>query len=269
MYALPCFSTSFLAGRGVEDEKQAGVGGAGDHLALRDGGRGDHPAAARVVAPLLLAGRRIERVEIGVPASGVDDAVHHRRRRLESDLVVDQRIFAAVEAPFLLAGGRVDRVEVAVPAAEEHDAVGVRGRCVDHVARLEFPAQRAGRGIERVDVAVAAAEVHGSATDDRARQEDVERVGNRLVPGQKAVDSFGLESPLAAGREFPARRAGAHVEGVELAVVAADVYKIVRRRPASPATGPPVLRFHSSRPSAAFTAYTLPSSLPKKMTPSW
>src|SRR5437764_4086666 len=125
-----------------------------------------------------------------------------------------------METPFLLAGVGVDRIEIAVPASEIEDALCVGRRGMHDVPGLEFPFQCPGYSVERVEVAVAAAEIHRAARDDRARQEDVKDVDHRLVLRQVAVQVLRLEAALAFGGEFPARRAGACVERMELAVVA-------------------------------------------------
>src|ERR1700745_1816265 len=52
-------------------------------------------------SPFFFAGCRIERVQIRITTAGVNRSVHHRRRRLEPDLIVDNRVFASVETPFL------------------------------------------------------------------------------------------------------------------------------------------------------------------------
>jgi hypothetical protein len=135
---LALLPDNLLACDRIDNQVQARVRRAENHLALDDRRRADHPAAIVVVAPPLLTGDRIDRIEVRIPATGIHDAVHDCRRRLESDLVVNYRILAAVEPPFLLARRRVDRIEVAVPAADEYGAVGVRRRRVDDVTRREF-----------------------------------------------------------------------------------------------------------------------------------
>src|SRR5215471_18703864 len=109
--------------------------------------------------PLLLASRRIDCIQVRVPATGVHDAIHDGGRRLEADLVVDNRIFTTVKPPFLDSGPSIDRIEVTIPASKEHNIIGVRGRSVDDVARLEFPFQLAGKGVERINVAVTAPKI--------------------------------------------------------------------------------------------------------------
>ena len=91
------------------------------------------------------------------------------------------------------------------------------------IAGGELPFQFPRRGVERVNVAVATADEHAIRHDERTRQVDVERIGDRLVLRFEAVQIAGLEAALAAGRELPARQAGARIDRVHFAVVADHV----------------------------------------------
>ncbi len=176
---------------------------------------------------------------MGIAATDINDAVYHRGRGLEPNLVVNQRVFAAVKFPFLFPGRRLDRVKITVPASDKEHAVRVGGRSMNHVAGLEFPFQLAGRCVQGVQVSVAAAEVNGALDYDRARKKHVELVGDRLRLRLKSVNSLCLKAPLAFRRELPFNRPGLRVQRIEFPVVAAGVNEPVRdgrrarRRPAS------------------------------------
>ena len=49
------------------------------------------------------------------------------------------------------------------------------------IASFEFPAQIAGRRIQRIEIAVAAPQKNRALRHYRARQIDIERVGNGLI----------------------------------------------------------------------------------------
>jgi len=183
---------------------------------------------ALLKTPFLLAGGGVQRVHVGIAAAGIHHAIDHGGRRLKPHLIVNQLVFAAVEAPLLLARQRIDRVKIAVPTTEVKRAGIVCGRGMDYVAGGEFPAQFAGCGIQRVHVVIAAAKVNGAVCDHGAGEEHVEGIGDGLRFRLKSVDALGLEAPLAAGREFPARTAAFGIERVELAIVADDVHEATR-----------------------------------------
>ena len=56
---------------------------------------------------------------------------------------------------------------------------------MNDIAGFEFPLQFAGADIDGIEIAVAAAEINRALRDDRARQKDIERIGDRLVFGWK------------------------------------------------------------------------------------
>src|ERR1043165_1278886 len=132
---------------------------------------------------------------------------------------MDQRIFPAVEPPFLFPARRIDRVEITVPASDKQDAVGIGRRGMDYVAGFEVPFQIARCRVERIQVAVAAAEEDCAVRYDRTRKKNVELIGNRLVLGLKAVNSFRFEAALPFRRKLPFDRARLRVERVELSIV--------------------------------------------------
>jgi len=97
--------------RGIDDVIEARVRGREEDFALGHCGRGDYPAERIIETPFLFPGRGVKRVELGVSAAGVDDAVCHRRRRLEADLIVNRRVFTAMKPPLFFPGRSVDCVE--------------------------------------------------------------------------------------------------------------------------------------------------------------
>ena len=130
------------------------------NFSIENSGRRDHPAKLVIKSPLFLPAGRIQSVELRVPATGVNDAVHNRRRRLKANLIVNERIFAAVETPFLFAALRINGVKVTVPAANEYCVVGERRRRVDDIAGFEFPIQLASVRVQTIDMSVAASEIN-------------------------------------------------------------------------------------------------------------
>src|SRR5262249_8729153 len=59
------------------------------HHSITNSGRADYPGFAGWIVPLLPACCCVYSVYMGVAASHIYNAVHYRRRGLESDLVVD------------------------------------------------------------------------------------------------------------------------------------------------------------------------------------
>src|SRR5450432_1327907 len=158
-----------FAGGGVEDVIKTRVRRREVDLSVTNCWRGDHPAQRIIEAPFLFSGRGVERVEICVPAAGVNDVVYDGRRRLKADLVVNDRIFTTVKAPLLFPSRRIDGVEITVPTPKVQNTASVGGRSVHDIASLKFPAKFPRRRINRVEISIAAAKVDGSLGYHRAR----------------------------------------------------------------------------------------------------
>jgi hypothetical protein len=137
---------------------------------LRHGRRSIDPTERVIESPLFFPGGRVERIDLRIATTGVNGSVNHRRRRLEADLIMDQRIFAAMETPFLFAGLRINGVKITVPTAHKHHAVYKCGRSVHDIVRFEFPAQIASRRIQRIEIAIAASKINRAVRHYRARQ---------------------------------------------------------------------------------------------------
>src|SRR5271165_5791725 len=96
---------------------------------------------------------------MGVAAAQVHRSIHYRRRRLQSDLIVNAVVLSRLERPLLLPGFGVDGIEITVPTPDVDRAVYNRWRGVHHVLGGELPLQHSGLGVGGVDVAIAAAEI--------------------------------------------------------------------------------------------------------------
>jgi hypothetical protein len=202
----------------------------------------------RVIAGLELPDKHaspgVQRVEIAVPASDVEEAIGYRRRGVDH--------VAGGESPFDVAGSGVQGVDVVVAAAEvDHPArehgrreedvegigheLGTRRGAVDSGSGeaalafgLEFPFDLSGLRFDGVEIAVEAGEI------DQA-------VGG----GGRRVDG-GLTS------EFPAEGAIGGGHGIEIVVGAAEVNGAATA--GEDRTLPLVLNFHLTVESAGAAA---------------
>ena len=183
--------------------------------------RGVQPALEH---PLLLAARRVDRIELAVVAADVHDTVRHGRRGVYD--------VAGREFPLQHARRRIDGVDVAVAAAEVDLALDDRRRRHEHVPRV-------GDGLCRRRVAVqvpgleATLVLHGM-NPARLAGLDVdrrERARRRHEVDRAAVDRR-RGGDRRARLEIPALGAGFAVDRVQVSAQARDVHGITgdRRR---------------------------------------
>src|SRR5215471_19091072 len=139
--------------------KQTGVRSGEQNLAPCHSRRSNDPAEVIKETPLFFAARRVKRVEIGIPTTGIDHTIDYCRRRLKSDLIVNLWVFAAVKSPFLFSCRRIKRIKIAVPAPAKQNTVRVSRRSVYDIVGFKFPSQFSTSGIERVDIFIPASKV--------------------------------------------------------------------------------------------------------------
>ncbi len=115
---------------------------------LVDRGRPGDVGAEGVVGPLLLAGRRVEGVDLRVPVGEIDRPERQRRGRPDP--------VAGAIAPLLLAARSIDGVEIPVGTPDEEVPV-TDGRCAHNLGTTFEPPRHVARfGVQCVDPALLA-----------------------------------------------------------------------------------------------------------------
>src|SRR4029077_6559808 len=99
--------------------EQARVRGSKINFAVTHGGRRYDPGALVMEGPAFFAGCHIHCIKLRIAAPEVHNPVRHSRRRLNSDLIVDLRIFACLESPNLITVAGVQSIEVTIPASNK------------------------------------------------------------------------------------------------------------------------------------------------------
>ena len=217
-YLPSLYVHSFLPVFGVERERPLRQGREVDDTVDHGGRAGD--LRAGVELPDLLAGRRVERVEVLVVGADQDALLARppvtRRRSCRSHATSgafrssrrtsrpcrrssrcrrgrtrrpasSRRCPAARAAPapmprqICLPVFAFSAVDVVVVRAEEHAAVRVGDRALDGAARLDVPEQRPVCCVERVDVAAPVADVDAPLDDERRRLARAEREAPALL----------------------------------------------------------------------------------------
>src|SRR5580704_11943882 len=211
------------AGFGVQRVKQARVRGREINFAILHGGRTDDPGAIVIEGPELFSGGGIHGVELGIAATEIYHSAGDGSRSLDTNLIVDFRVFAGFKAPFLFSRGSIQRVEKTIPAADKQSPIRYGGRSVNHIASLEFPFKTTGSGIECVDVGVTAAEIDHAAGYYRRREIKVERVRHGLGRRLRAVQMCSGEAAFSSRLKLPSQFARSSVNRVEIAIEAAEI----------------------------------------------
>ena len=146
--------------------------------------------AVGVELPAHLAGLRLERPDVAVPVSEVDDVADDERRGF---------VRPGRAAPQDLPRGRVDRVDLAVGSGHglvavgmaderlEDHVVGDRGRRPAAATRVEVPAHLAGLRVEREELALEGRQVEASE-GDRGWELEQRAVAERPHPAEGRPD---------------------------------------------------------------------------------
>src|SRR5690349_24453165 len=119
--------------------EESGIGGGEVEASVFNHRGADYPGTFVVEYPSLLAGARVESVQVRIAAAEVHSAVCHQRRGLDTDLIMDLRIVSRSETPFLFSGGCIDGIEIRVPAPDVDNAIHHCWRGVHYISGLKSP----------------------------------------------------------------------------------------------------------------------------------